>query len=115
MIFALGWARIVSPTRPSTALSQGTLRQTVTKEAALFFGLLFFGLVLSPIALYLAGDVVFGAYGGHGYGEFFGNLGSRIRQGDLAAWWFVLTPYLIWQVLRLTVLGWRSAGRRHSP
>ena len=86
-------------------------RKIATKELALFTGFLFFGLVVLPILVYQVGQSVFGAYGGVGYGDFFGRLSSRIRSGDLAAWFLILSPYLGWQFLRLTALAWRAIGR----
>ena len=83
------------------------LRKTIRKEIGLLAGLLFFGLVLMPIAVYLVGQSIFGAYGGQGYGDFFGTLSEKIRAGDKVAWFLVLSPYLIWQCLRLTVRAWR--------
>ncbi len=87
------------------------LKKIVRKEFALLVGLLFFGLVLMPIVIYWVGQNVFGAYGGQGYSDFFGNLSEKIRSGDTVAWFLVLSPYLIWQCLRLTVLAWRLSAR----
>ena len=87
------------------------LKKLVRKEFALLVGLLFFGLVLMPIVIYLLGQSVFGEYGGQGYGDFFGNLSEKIRGGDAVAWFLVLTPYLIWQCVRLTALAWRLSAR----
>ena len=86
-------------------------RNALKKEAALLAGLLFFGLVILPIAIWFVGKAVFGAYGGVGYGEFFGTLSGKIRGGDLAAWFLVLSPWLVWQILRLMAFGWRAAGK----
>ena len=91
---------------------QKTLQNIALKEAALFVVLLFVGLVLMPIAIYVVGQQVFGEYGGYGYGEFFGDLSAKIRGGKAVAWFLVLSPYLVWQVLRLTVFCWRLAGRQ---
>lgn len=85
-------------------------RRIATKELALLSGFLFLGLVIVPLLIYPVGQSVFGDYGGAGFGDFFGRLGSKIRQGDLSAWFLVLAPYLGWQCLRLMVLGWRAAG-----
>ena len=87
------------------------LRQAATREIALFTGLLFLGLVILPIAIYQVGQVVFGAYGGAGYGDFFATLSGKIRRGDIVSWFLVLSPYLGWQVLRLAVFAWKAAGR----
>jgi hypothetical protein len=85
--------------------------KALKKEGALFAVLLFVGFVLLPMAIWLVGKAVFGAYGGTGYSDFFGNLSGKIRGGDLVAWFLVLSPYLVWQCLRLMVLGWRSVGK----
>ena len=86
-------------------------RRIATKELALFSGFLFLGLVLLPLLVYVVGQNVFGDYGGVGYGDFFGRLSGKIRNGDLAAWFLVLAPYLGWQSLRLFALAWRAIGR----
>ena len=91
-----------------------SLQQIARKEAALFFGLLFFGFVLMPIVIYLVGQEIFGDYGGYGYADFFGTLSAKIRGGEPVAWFLVLSPYLAWQALRLTFFGWRSASRPRS-
>lgn len=85
--------------------------KTLKKEGALFAVLLFVGFVLLPMAIWFVGKAVFGAYGGTGYSDFFGNLSGKIRGGDLVAWFLVLSPYLVWQCLRLMALGWRSVGK----
>ena len=89
-------------------------KQRATKEAALLAVLLFFGMVVMPLATFLVGEQFFGEYGGHGYGDFFGTLSSKIRSGDIVAWFLVLSPYLAWQTLRLTAFGWKSLSRRRD-
>jgi len=84
-----------------------SIRQIARREIALLLGLLFVGLVLIPIGIYLVGQQVFGEYGGHGYGDFFGTLSGKIRDRDAVAWFLVLSPYLTWQLVRLIALGWR--------
>ena len=91
-------------------MAQGTLKQTALKEAALLFGLLFLGFVIMPIAIYWIGPRVLGEFGGYGYSDFFGGLSARIRSGDLVAWFFVLSPYLIWQILRITLFAFRASS-----
>ncbi len=91
--------------------TQSAFRRILTKEIALLALLLFFGLVLLPIAIWFVGKTVFGAYGGAGYMDFFGTLSGKIRSGDPVAWFLVLSPYLVWQIIRLTALGWRAIGK----
>jgi len=85
------------------------IRQLALREIALFLGLLFFGLVLLPIGIYLVGNEVFGPYGGYGFGDFYGAINSKIRNGERVAWFLVLSPYLAWQTIRLTVFLWRAS------
>ena len=92
-------------------MTSSNTRQIVTREAALLTGLLFVGLVLAPVALYWIGQKLLGQFGGQGYGDFFGTLSANFRSGDPATWFLVLSPYLAWQMLRLTAWGWRLAGR----
>ena len=91
---------------------QDSVRKTVTREAALFLGLLLIGLVLLPVAVYIVGQAIFGDYGGGSYGHFFSELSGRIRNADPAAWFLILSPYLGWQTVRLVALGWRATGQK---
>lgn len=81
------------------------------KELALLAAMLFFGIVILPIAIWFVGNVVFGSYGGAGYGDFFSTLSSKLRAGEWVAWFLVLSPWLALQVVRLAALGWRSVGK----
>lgn len=91
------------------ANSAQPLKQLALREIALFLGLFFFGLVLLPIGIYIVGGEVFGEYGGNGFGGFFGAISSKIRNAEPVAWFLVLSPYIAWQVVRLTMLAWRMA------
>ena len=88
-----------------------TQHHWAVREAAWFSILLFIGLVIAPIAIYLVGRVVFGEFAGAGYTDFFGRLSGRVRSGNLAAWFLVLSPWLGVQLIRLLALGWRSTRR----
>lgn len=98
----------------SVAESEIAPKQRAIKEVALFVGLLFFGFVIMPIAVYLVGQQFFGEYGGAGYSHFFGILSGKVRSWDIVAWFLILAPYLAWQIVRLTAHGWRVAGRSVS-
>jgi len=93
----------------NSAAATNSPKHAIRKELALLSGLLFCGLVLMPLAIFEIGQLIFGAYGGHGYGDFFGSLSARLRGGDTVAWFLVLSPYLVWQIMRLTVYAWRKA------
>jgi hypothetical protein len=91
----------------STALQ--SIKQSAVRESALFVGLLFVGFVLMPVVIYLVGQDVFGAYGGNGYGDFFGTLSEKVRHGDSVAWFLILSPYLGWQCVRMSAFAWRAS------
>ena len=88
------------------------MKDIIRKEVALLAGFLFLGIAVLPVAIYVVGQAMFGEYGGAGYAAFFGDLGSRVRSGEGAAWFLVLSPYLGWQTLRLIAFGWRRTGKQ---
>jgi cobalamin synthase len=83
---------------------------TISKELLLFASLFFFGLVVLPIAIFFVGDAIFGEFGGDGIGGFYGDVLGRLASGEASAWFLVLSPYLVWQLLRLSIKAFRSAG-----
>jgi hypothetical protein len=85
------------------------LKKRLQTELALFLILLLVGLLLLPISIYLVGDAIFGDYSGSGFAEFYQSVHDGLRRGDSAIWFLVLSPYLGWQVLRLTVIGFRHS------
>jgi hypothetical protein len=91
-----------------------TLKKSAVRELAIFLSLLFFGLLLLPLAIYFVGKTVFGEYGGTGIGAFYGVLLSAVRKSDPVVLFLVLSPYLIWQLTRLTSWGFRQTAQRRS-
>ncbi len=91
-------------------MPKDTVRNRIVRETALFTGLLFVGFVLVPVAIYLIGPHVLGEFAGNSYGDFFGDVSARVRSGDLTAWFFILSPWLVWQVARLTLYAWQKAA-----
>lgn len=88
-----------------------SIKAIAIKESAWFIGLLFVGFVLMPIAIYLVGQVVFGAYAAGTYGNFFATLSEKVRNGDTVAWFLILSPYLGWQCTRLSIFAWRVSAK----
>ena len=86
---------------------QNSLRKKATRETALFLFLLLTGLLFLPILIYVVGTTIFGDYAGTGFGSFYGLLHSELRSGEPVVWFLVLSPYLIWQISRLTILAFR--------
>jgi hypothetical protein len=88
--------------------SSQQLKRTLQKETALFLSLFFAGIVLLPVAIYLVGQSVFGEYGGHGFSDFYASLHYELRAGQKVSWYLVLSPYLGWQLFRLTIYAFRK-------
>ncbi len=91
-----------------------SVKKTVIRELATFLCLVLFGLLILPLAIYMVGKSVFGEFGGTGFSGFNLTLHAAIRDGEPAVLFLVLAPYLIWQLSRLTVWGFRQAGRRRQ-
>ena len=89
---------------------KNSARSTALKETVLFLWLLAFGLRVQPALIYLVGDAIFGEYGGSGFGAFYAALHDNLFSGNIAAWFVVLSPYLVWQLLRLTVAAFRAGA-----
>ncbi|MDZ7770918.1 MAG: hypothetical protein U5K38_18645 [Woeseiaceae bacterium] len=89
----------------STAPSAAKAR--LKRELALFLILMLFGILLLPIAIYFVGDAIFGDYAGAGFSDFYSTLHEALRGGELMVWYLVLSPYVILQLLRLTLYGFR--------
>ena len=87
----------------------------LVREVLVFIALLLAGLLLLPVAIFVVGDVVFGDYGGDGYGQFFESILGRLADGDRFAWFLVLAPYLVVQLFRMLGLAWRLTGSTPDP
>ena len=81
------------------------------RQTVFFLWMLAGGLLLLPAAVYLVGKSIFGEYGGTGFTEFYGTLYSKLLSGNLSVWFLVLSPYLIWQLMRFTIRTFRASGR----
>lgn len=91
--------------------SSAILKKPAAREALLFLTLLLVGLLLLPVAIYGVGQLVFGEYGGLGLSDFLERIYLGLALADGVVWFLVLSPYLGWQVLRLTI--WLF--RRNAP
>lgn len=91
-----------------------SMKKIATKESALFLCLLFFGLLFLPFAVYMVGKSVFGEYGGTGFSAFYGTLHRAMWDGDPAVLFLMLSPYVIWQLARLTIWGFRQTWRQRQ-
>lgn len=102
-----------SPERPGADIVQTTeAKNRLLKELALLAILGCIGLAVLPLCIYLVGEAVFGEYGNGGFSGFFAALHRELRQGEPAVWFLLLSPYLLWQLVRLTLWAARRLGRR---
>lgn len=76
--------------------------------------MLFIGMVLLPVAVFITGKAVFGEYGGAGFGEFYGTLFRQLLGGVPVVWFMVLSPYILWQLARLTISTFKRIGRQSA-
>ncbi|MBT8083648.1 MAG: hypothetical protein HKP32_05090 [Woeseia sp.] len=75
-------------------------------------GILFLcGLLLVPLAIFLVGSSIFGGYAGGNFLDFLTAYLRRLAAADLATWFLLFAPYLIWQSLRATVAAFRWRKR----
>lgn len=86
------------------------IKRVVARESALFLVLGSVGLVALPICIYLVGTLVFGAYESGGLGAFFGALQRELRSGEWSVLFLLLSPWILWQLARLTIRGFRRLG-----
>lgn len=91
------------------------LKRAMLGETWLFLALFLFGILVLPVAIYFVGQLVFGDYGGTGFSDFYGRLHYELRSGRPVSWYLVLSPYLAWQLFRLTVHVFRRSRGRLSP
>lgn len=85
--------------------------QILRSETLTLLLLLFAGTLLLPIAIYMVGGKIFGAYSGSGFGDFYRDVHGDLRDGQPVVIFLVLSPYLIWQLLRTSFY----VFRRMSP
>ena len=87
----------------------------VRKELLTLLLLFFAGVLLLPIAIYVVGSDVFGSYIGGGFSKFYGEIHSDLRDGQNVAIFLLLSPTIIWQLMRLTFHLFRKmAPARHT-
>jgi hypothetical protein len=91
------------------------MKNSFAKEAAWLAILLSAGLVILPLSIYVVGNAVFGEYGAGTLGDFYIDLLGKFMGGEPAVWFLLLSPYLLWQLSRLTVWAFRRTGRPPAP
>lgn len=78
-------------------------KRRARNESIHFLYLFLAGIVGLPIVVYAIGSLLFGEYGGTGFSAFYGSLHRGLRSGEMAGWFLVLSPYIVWQLIRGTL------------
>lgn len=96
----------------AAAVPAPSLKHRILKETAVIGGLVLAGLVALPILIYVVGQAVFGEYGGTGFPDFYVRLHEELRSGEPAAVFLLLSPPILWLLLRLAIWLFRRLGTR---
>jgi hypothetical protein len=96
----------------SSSEARPSLKDRVLKEIAVLGALLLAGLLVLPILIYLVGQSVFGQYGGAGFSDFYVRLHLDLRSGEPAAIFLMLSPCILWLLLRSSLWLFRRLGDR---
>tara|TARA_Y100000389_G_scaffold198646_1_gene235537 strand:+ start:6957 stop:7259 length:303 start_codon:yes stop_codon:yes gene_type:complete len=86
-------------------------RQIANKETLLICVFLFVSLLVLPIVIYIVGESVFGSYAGNSFTDFFIGLIKKFFSGNYVTWLLIMSPYLGWQILRLSIYLWKSLNQ----
>ncbi len=73
------------------------------KELIVLGFFLFLSLLVLPIIIYVVGELVFGKYEGNGYMDFLIKLIERLSSGNFVTWILILSPYIGWQIMRISL------------
>ena len=93
------------------AEQQYSFIRIMRRELVTFVLLALVGVLVVPIAIYLVGAEIFGEYAGAGFGDFYRDIHSDLRERQPVVIFLLISPYLVWQLLRLSIY----AFRRMSP
>ena len=80
------------------------------KEFIVLLIFIFLSLLVLPIIIFVVGELVFGKYEGNGYMGFLTELIEKLYSGNYVTWILILSPYIGWQILRLSLYLWKPPG-----
>ena len=83
------------------------LSLNLKKEFIVLVIFIFLSLLLVPIIIFVVGELVFGKYEGNGYMDFLIKLIEKLSSGNYVTWILILSPYIGWQILRLSLYLWK--------
>ncbi len=80
------------------------------RELVTFVLLAFVGVLVVPLAIYLVGAEIFGEYAGAGFGDFYRDIHSDLREKQPVVIFLLISPYLVWQILRISIYAFRRTA-----
>jgi hypothetical protein len=87
--------------------SRSLFVRVLQRELLTLLLLLLVGVFLLPLAVYLVGTAIFGEYTGSGFGSFYRDIHGNLRAGESVVIFLMASPYLVWQLLRLSLNAFR--------
>ena len=91
-----------------------SIKRLLRKELVTLALLALIGVLLLPLSIYFVGAEIFGEYAGHGFGDFYRDLHGKLRAGNPVVTFLMISPYLVWQLMRTTFFIFRRmAPSRH--
>lgn len=68
-----------------------------------------------PVVIYLVGGNIFGQYAGNGLADFYRDIYGDLGDGQAVAMFLLLSPCIVWQLLRLAVHLFRRMAPPAKP
>lgn len=81
---------------------KNSFKRLLRKELVTLALLALIGVLLLPLSIYFVGAEIFGEYAGYGFGDFYRDLHSKLRAGNPVVTFLMISPYLVWQLMRAT-------------
>jgi len=81
-----------------------SFKRLLYREAVTLLLLGLAGVLFLPLSIYFVGAEIFGDYAGSGFGDFYRDLHSKLREGNAVVTFLMLSPYLVWQLLRASII-----------
>jgi hypothetical protein len=93
--------------------SRSLFIRVLQRELLTLLLLLLVGVFLLPLAVYQVGTEIFGEYTGSGFGSFYRDIHGNLRAGEPVVVFLMASPYLVWQLLRLSLNAFRLFTPAH--
>ena len=93
--------------------SRNSFKRILRRESVTLVLLVLVGVLFLPLAVYLVGEKIFGDYVSGGFGSFYRDIHSNLREGQPVVIFLLISPYLVWQLLRLSFYAFHKMAPDH--